>query len=59
MIFKKAICRILYQGSVASISQWSDDQARRVPQVFIGILNIAVDYANTNIFIAPVVSKLG
>lgn len=56
---KLAICHKLYQGSVASVSQWSDDQTRRVPQVLIGVLNIAVDDANTNIVIDPVVTKLG
>lgn len=48
-----------HQCSVASVSQRSDDQTWRVPQVLIGILHVTVNYANVNIFIAPVVTKLG
>lgn len=58
-MFKQAICKIFYQCSVASVSQRSDDQTWRVPQVLIGVLNITVDDANTNIVIAPIVTELG
>ena len=57
--FKTAISGIFYQCPVASVSQWSDDETWRVPQVFIGVFYITVDNANTNIVIVPVVTKLG
>lgn len=49
----------IYQGSVTSVSQRSNDQTWRVAQVLVGIFNITVDYTNTNVVIAPVITKLG
>lgn len=47
-----------YKSSVASVSQRSDDQTWRVPQVLVGVFNVTVDYPNANIVIAPIVTKL-
>lgn len=53
------IWQIIYQGSIASVSQWSNDQTWWVPQVLIRVFNFTVDDANTDIIIAPVVTQLG
>jgi len=46
------------QGSVASISEWGDDQSWRVTKILVVVLQNTVDDLGPDIVVLPIVSEL-
>lgn len=46
------------QGSVASISEWGDDQSWRVTKILVVVVELVVDNSYPDIVVFPCVSEL-